>query len=118
MTLNPKHIQARGAWVLVKPEPVPKKTDFGLYMPDGNLLDRLGHVVAKVVSAGKGYWKKSGTRDIFVAQEVKKGDRVVFRGHLKAANTIGDGYCFMHAQDLVLLLDKGVKLDLSMPYDN
>jgi co-chaperonin GroES (HSP10) len=91
----------------------------GIYVPDGNLLERLGHVVAKVLSAGKGYYQRVGKREVFVPNEVSPGDRVVFRGHLKNANMVGhEGYCFLHARDLIGILEDETVLDLALPYDN
>ena len=112
-------IKAFGPWTLVAPEPHQRKRG-SLYVPDGNLMERLGHSVGKVLSAGKGYWDKApnSTKKKFYAMEVKPGDRVVFRGHLKDANTIESGKCFVHMKDLVLILGKGVELELSLPYDN
>ena len=93
----------------------------GLYLPEGNRMERLGHTVARVVSVGEGYWepdKKGKLR--FIRHGVSKGDRVVFRGHLKDANKIdiSDSHCFMHAKDLVGILEEGAELNLSLPYDN
>ena len=114
-----ERIRPIGGWVLVKPEPPGRKTEAGIYVPDGNLLERLGHVVARVVSSGKGYYEQRGTREVFVPSEVSSGDRVVFRGHLKNANIVGDGtYCFLHAKDLIGTLEDGAKLNLALPYDN
>lgn len=111
-------LKAFGAWVLVEPEAPPKKKG-SLYVPDGNMMERLGHTVGRVLSAGKGYWDKDekGKKDKFHPMEVKPGDRVVFRGHLKEANTVDAG-CFVHMKDLILILEDGVELDLALPYDN
>lgn len=113
-------IQARGPWVLIDPEPVERKTSGGLYLPEGSVMERLGHVVGRVISAGKGYWEKNDKgKEKFRAMEVEPGDRVVFRGHLKDANRIGEGnLCFMHMKDLILILEEQVVLNLSLPYDN
>jgi co-chaperonin GroES (HSP10) len=120
--MDAERIQAQGPWVLVKPEPVAAKSKGGLYLPEGNLLERLGHVVARVVSAGKGYYERSEKtgKERFIAQEVQVGDRVVFRGHLKDANKVlmNETHCFMHARDLIGILEKDADLDLALPYDN
>lgn len=113
-----ERIKALGGWILVKPELPKRKTEVGLYLPEGNLLERLGHVVARVVSAGKGYYEMRGQREVFVPCEVSTGDRVVFRGHLKNANKWGNGYCFLHAKDLIGVLEEGAELNLALPYDN
>ena len=113
-------IQAKGPWVLIDPEPAPKKSKGGLYIPSGNIMERLGHVVGRVISVGKGYWEKpSKGKEVFHCMEVEPNDRVVFRGHLKDANQIGRGkLCFMHMKDLILILGGKTELDLALPYDN
>jgi len=113
-------VKARGPWVLVKPEAAKNITKGGLYLPDGNLLERLGHLVGTVVSAGEGYWEKPAgkTKEVFVRSEINPGDRVVFRGHLQDANRVGADHCFMHIRDLIGILEEGAELDLSLPHGN
>jgi len=115
--MNVEQLRAHGPWVLVKPEAPKKMTDSGLYIPDGNLYERLGHTVGLVVSVGKGYFEEVNGKQKFVTPDVEPGDRVVFRGHLKDANKV-EGYCFMHLKDLVGVLGDGEELDLALPYDN
>lgn len=110
-------VKALGPWVLVCPEPKPKKQE-GIYLPDGNVLERLGHCVARVLSSGKGYYEKLENREVFVPSTVKEGDRVVMRGHLSEANKVGRNCCFIHQRDLLGVLDEGVELNLALPYDN
>lgn len=113
-------IRAHGPWILVKPEPEPEKSAGGVYLPAGNLMERLGHTVAVVLSAGKGHYTEKNKKSVFVPMEVQKGDRVVFRGHMKKANQVGirGGRCFMHQGDIVGILEKGASLELALPYDN
>jgi co-chaperonin GroES (HSP10) len=119
-------VKASGPWVLVRVEALPKVTKGGLYLPDGNLFERLGHVSAVVVSAGKGCWEKipGKSREVFVPMEVKPGDRVVFRVHLQDANSMGGfvamghKHCFMHVRDLVGILTDDAELGGALPYDN
>lgn len=115
-------IRASGPWVLVKPEDRKKISDGGLYLPDGNLYDRIGYTVARVVSVSEGYWDSVGLPEkkkrVFVRFDIKSGDRVVFRGHLKEANKVGKDHCFMHANDLIGVLADDADLSLSLPYDN
>jgi len=113
-------VKANGPWVLVKPEEPKKVTKSGLYLPDGNLLERLGHLVGVVVSASSGYWEKpkGKTKEVFIHMEIKPGDRVVFRGHLQDAHRLGQDHCFVHIKDLVGVLDESTELDLALPHDN
>jgi len=113
-------VKASGPWVLIKPEPAPRMKG-SLYLPEGNLMERLGHVVGRVISVGKGYYERDAKtgKEKFVPQEVQPGERVIFRGHLKDANKAVDGeHCFMHAKDLIGILDDDAELDLALPYDN
>jgi len=113
-------VRARGPWVLIKPEEVKNVTKGGLYLPEGNLLERLGHLVGTVVSASLGYWEKpeGKTKEVFIHNEIKPGDRVVFRGHLQDANRVGGDHCFMHIRDLIGILEGGAELDLALPHGN
>lgn len=111
-------VKARGPWVLVKPEAPKNITKGGIYLPDGNLFERLGHIVGTVISVGKGYWEKpvGKTKEVFIHSEVKPGDRVVFRGHLQDANRVGRDHCLMHIRDLIGTLEDGAELELSLPH--
>ncbi len=119
MFIDPSKVRARGAWVLVKPDP-PKKMSGSLYLPQGNLMERLGHNTAMVVSVGEGYYEPDDKKKKLIQIGVKPGERVVFRGHLQEANKVGKerDHCFIHAKDLVGIIPEGVELDLSLPYDN
>lgn len=110
-------VKALGPWVLVRPEPKQKKQG-DVYLPDGNVLERLGHCVAGVLSSGRGYYTKQEEREVFVPCTLKAGDRVVFRGHLSEANKVGKDCCFIHQRDLLGILDADTELNLALPYDN
>ena len=121
MTMDIERVRAHGPWVLVIPEVPKKRTSSGLYVPDGNLPERLGHVVARVVSVGKGYWEKPEGSDKkrFIVADISPGERAVFRGYLKNANKVGNnGYCFMHLKDLIGVLLDDADLDLCLPYND
>lgn len=113
-----ERIRAHGPWLLVKPEEPRKRTSGGLYVPDGNLYERLGYTVARVISVGRGYFEEVNGKQKFVVPDVAPGDRAVFRGHLKEANKVGSSHCFLHLKDLVGILSEGEELDLALPYDN
>jgi co-chaperonin GroES (HSP10) len=105
----------------VEVEP-PKETYKGIiYLPKGNAVERIGHASGKVQGVSKGYYEmdKKGKRR-FVLHEVKTGDRVVFRGHLKDHNTyaLPKDHFLIHVNDLIGVLEDGAELDLSLPYDN
>lgn len=111
-------VKARGPWVLIKPEEPKTMSKGGLYLPEGNLLERLGHAAAAVVSVSSGYWEtpKGKTKAVFVPMDIKPGDRVVFRGHLQEAQRLGRDHCFVHIKDLVGVLEEGAELDLALPH--
>ena len=89
-------IRAYGPWVLVRADPPVTRTESGLYLPDGNLPERLGHSTGTVESSGK------------LADEVHAGDRVVFRGYLKNANRphqLDRELSLIHINDIVGTLE-------------
>ena len=111
-----------GPWVLVKMDLPDKVTKGGIYVPDGNLLERLGHAVGEVLAVGQGYvtdGKKAKAK--FHPVGVEKGDRVVFRGHLGSANKpfglLDREHCLIHGRDLIGILEEG-ELEPALPYDN
>jgi len=110
-------IHARGPWVLIKPEVPPRMSQGGLYLPEGNLLERLGHAAGMVVSVSDGYYEtpKGKKKTVFVKMDLKPGDRVLFRGHLQDAHKVED-CCFIHIRDIIVVLDKDAQLDLAMPH--
>jgi co-chaperonin GroES (HSP10) len=120
MDVDVTKVRAVGPWVLIKPEPPKKTSKGGIYLPDGNLLERLGHLVGTVISASSGYWEtpRGKTKMVYVPMEIEPGDRVVFRGHLQEAHLLGKDHCFLHIKDLVGVLEDGAELDLALPHDN
>jgi co-chaperonin GroES (HSP10) len=121
MNIDPTKVRPRGPWVLVKTEEAPEKIG-SIYVPDGNLLERLGHRSAVVLSVSKGYYERSEKtgKEKFIRHDIQKGDRVVFRGHLKDANThaLPKNHCLIHVNDLIGVLEAGAGLDMALPYDN
>jgi co-chaperonin GroES (HSP10) len=113
-------VKAHGPWVLVEVEDYNRKTEGGLYLPEGNLYERIGYAVGKVLSAGKGYRETlpGKTKEPFIVTELNPGDRVLFRGHMKDANKLSDRHCFMHIRDLLGVMEEGVELGFVLPYDN
>jgi len=111
-----------GPWVLVKMDLPEKTTKGGIYVPDGNLLERLGRATGIVLAHGPGFYlngKKAKKRHAPVGVEV--GETVFFRGHLGSANKpfglLDRQHCLLHGQDIEGILEEG-DLDLALPYDN
>ena len=115
-------IKPYGPWVLIKVEETMKVTDSGIYLPDGNLFERLGHSIGVVLACGQGYLNKGRkAKAKYTPLGVQVGDRVIFRGHLQEANRPGGvldrEHTLIHAQDLIGVLNEG-KLEPALPYDN
>lgn len=115
-------LRPQGPWVLVKMDLPEKMTKGGLYVPDGNLLERLGHIAGEVLDHGEGFitdGKKAKSRHYPVG--VEPGDKVIFRGHLGSANKpfglLDREHCLIHGRDLIGILEEG-ELEPAMPYDN
>ena len=110
-----------GPWVLVKADAPVKQTDSGIYLPDGNLLERLGHATGVVLSVGQGFFNIKGAKTKFTPLSVKPGDRVVFRGHLQEANrpagSLDREHSLIHGRDIIGVLKEG-RLEPALPYDN
>jgi co-chaperonin GroES (HSP10) len=100
--IDASSIQAYGQWVLLKVIPPPTMSKGGLYLPAGNLEERLGHQTGFVMSFGVGRQTKKGD---CIPIGVKRGDKVVFRGYLKGANRPGGQldkeHCLIHMDDIV-----------------
>jgi co-chaperonin GroES (HSP10) len=90
-------IRARGPWVLIKADPPPTMSKGGLYLPEGNLEERLGHLTGTVLSAGNE-----------AADSVSIGDKVLFRGYLKDANhpaQLDDNRSLINVKDIVGVIE-------------
>lgn len=117
-------LRPMGPWVLLKLEPPQEKTSGGMYLPQGNLLERLGSSVGVVVRKGPGKYNtgKKATRAKYEPMDLEVGDRVVFRGYLQELNKPG-GYldphhCLLHIDDITGVIGAGTELTPALPYDN
>ena len=118
MDIDITKVKGYGPWLFVKVEEPKRVSEGGIFLTDGNLYERIGYVTAKVLSVSESYEEttKSGKKKV-VMHDVKGGERVVFRGHLKEANKFGEG-CFIHVRDVLGVLEDGAELGLCVPYDN
>lgn len=107
--IKASQIKAFGPWVLVKVDPAPEKYGDHIYMPQGNLEERMGHRVGVVISVGQGHFNpgKNGRspRSKFSPIGVAEGDRVRFRGHLHDVSKYHQGiegkdHIMVHADDI------------------
>jgi co-chaperonin GroES (HSP10) len=101
-------VQANGPWVFVKVDRWPTMTPGGLYIPDGNMEERMGVTTGRVISTGKGKLAKNGLD--LVPTGVKPGDKIVFRGFLQEANRHKqfdyDDCCFLHQDDIMGVMEE------------
>jgi co-chaperonin GroES (HSP10) len=90
-----------GRWVLIKVDPPPEKTKSGLYLPQGNLQERLGYKTGVILAVGSGLVGKKGKITPFPFG-VK--DRVYFRGFLAELHNPGGmldkEHCIIAGEDI------------------
>lgn len=100
-------IKARGPWVLIKVGAPPEQSKGGIYLPAGNLEERLGHITGTVLSVGPGSRGKDGSR---IPTGVDVGDKVLFRGYLQEANRPGGvidrEHCLINVDDIVGIVEQ------------
>lgn len=141
MDVDATKIRARGPWVLVEIEKPRRVSGGGIYLPEGNKVERTGYSIARVISAcaeyrdpfpvglgwvDRGVLKKKGQRlskSVVVPMPVKPGDRVLFRGYLFEFNKhevvyVDDTHAFMLITDLLGVMEEGAELDLCLPHNN
>jgi co-chaperonin GroES (HSP10) len=115
-------VKPMGPWILVKVSKMSDTLKSGLYVPDGNAMDRLGHAEGVVLEVGQGLLNTSkNAKTKYTPHDLSPGDRVVFRGHLQNANKVNqldDEHCLLHVTDIVGVLGEGETLDRCLPYDN
>lgn len=95
-----------GPWVYIKVDPPIRRTAGGLYLPAGNLDERLGQRVATVVAVGAGKGRGKDKK----ASGVKPGDRIYLRGFLSELHKPGgmfenNDHCLIHQDDVLGLVE-------------
>lgn len=109
--------RTRGPWVLVKVDK-PSEKSGTLYLPQGNLEERVGHATATVLRVGDGYPNSEKgirlTGKKYTPSEVKEGDRILFRGFLQEANRpkqFDREHCLLHLDDILGVLPEGARVE-------
>lgn len=91
----------------LKVDPPVRKTKGGLYLPAGNLQERLGQQTATVLAVGSGKLDKKGKKRI--PPGVKKGDRIYMRGFLseihKTGGMLDKEHCLIHIDDVLGIVE-------------
>lgn len=110
--MNVDKIRPKGPWVLIKIQPLAKKRG-EIYLPQGNLAERVGHATGIVLRVGDGHLnndkviKRTGKK--YSPSELKKGDRILFRGYLQEANKVqifDREHCLLHLDDIIGVVEK------------
>lgn len=93
-------LKAVGPWVLVKVHPRQEKTEGGIYLPQGNYEERVGHAKGTVISTGKGKRTEKGVR---LSTGVEVGEVILFRGFLSEANQpdVDMEHSLIHMDDII-----------------
>lgn len=96
-------IRPFGPWILVKVDEPEKVTKSGIYLPDGNLDERLGHTTGTVLRLGNGV--RNARTGQWLPYDLEVGDKIIFRGFLKEANRPGGvldrEHSLIHIQDVI-----------------
>ena len=102
-------IRPYGPWLLISPDPPEKQYKGIIYLPDGNVDEKLSYSSGIVKAVGPGELStKKNSKTKYVAHDVLPGQRVVFRGHLQVVNRTGDGKdCLIHIRDIIGELVEG-----------
>lgn len=111
-----RDVRARGPWVYlerVKPElhEGMRKTKGGLYLPAGNMQERMGLEKGRVLSVGRGIWNEKKHR--YDPSGVGVGDLVLYRGFLGEMNHPSyfiDDVCFVHISDILGFPDLEIEI--------
>lgn len=120
--MNIREVKAWGPWVLVEiarpsREDGLVKSAGGLFLPDGNSLERMGLSYGPIVSVGQGIFDEKKRR--YETFGLRVGDVIVFRGFLEVVNRPAfqmDDHCFLHMKDILgrALDDHGNEVRLGM----
>lgn len=97
-------LKPKGPWVLVKVNAPEEKTKEGIYLPQGNLEERLGNATGVVIRVGDGYLNTKGKKK-YKSLDLETGDTIMFRGFLQEANRpagiIDREHSLIHADDII-----------------
>ena len=101
-------LKPKGPWVLVKVDP-PEEKRGSLFIPQGNLEQRMGSATGTVLAVGEGapttdkVFRKTGRK--YDALDLTAGARIMFRGFLQEANRPGGlldrEHCLLHINDII-----------------
>ena len=106
--MNISKLKPQGPWILVKVDPPEEISMGGLYMPQGNLEERLGNATGRVVALGQGKRTKDKvykrTNKKYEPIDLELGSKIAFRGHLQEANKpsyLDSDHCLIHVDDVI-----------------
>jgi co-chaperonin GroES (HSP10) len=101
-------LKPRGPWILIKVD-APAEKEGSIYLPQGNLQERLGNATGTVLAVGDG---EPTTEKVFCRTgrkydpiDLQAGAKVMFRGFLQEANRPGGildrEHCLVHIRDII-----------------
>lgn len=101
-------LKPKGPWILVKVDP-PEEKRGSIYLPQGNLEERLGNTTGTVLAVGDGtptpekVFRKTGRK--YNPIDLQVGAKVMFRGFLQDANRpagiLDKEHCLIHFNDII-----------------
>ena len=94
-------IKPFGPWVLVRPDPPETQYKGVIYMPQGNVEERLSMASGVVEAVGQGDFNPKRREPKFIPLDIEPGQRIVFRGHIQEANRVDRESCLIHVKDIV-----------------
>lgn len=111
-------IKPYGPWLLITPDPPETQYKGLIFMPDGNVEQRLSYASGMVKAVGPGELNtKKRAKTKYIPHDVLPGQRVVFRGHLSEVNLVeGTKDCLIHIRDIIGELIEGTVTPFR-PYD-
>lgn len=106
-------LRPKGPWVVVKVDP-PPEMEGSLYLPQGNLAERMGNATGTVLKVGEGFYTTDKVRNKtgrkYEPIDLKEGDRIMFRGFLQEANQVGGvldrEHCLLNAADIIGVIEE------------
>lgn len=113
--VDPSRIKAFGPWVLVKMDSHPEKYGELIYLPQGNLEERVGLRTGVAVSVGQGHFnvpvKGRIPKKKFSPLGIKVGDHVQFRGMLHDVSKYHQGidgieHSMVHGDDILGVIEE------------
>ena len=106
--MSGRSVRPMGPWILIKADPPPTMRG-SLYLPQGNMDERLGNATGVVLAVGQGkrstakQYKRTGLK--YQPIDLEPGMAVMFRGFLQESNRPGGQldteHSLIHMDDII-----------------